>query len=118
MAFRDPDADVTAFHAHVYFRSETRELAAALREALRALPGVKLEIHSMADGPRGPHGAPMFGADIPKADLPKVLGFLMLNHGSLPVLIHPVTNNELLDHTHHALWLGERQPLDLLKLVY
>ena len=59
----------------------------------------------------------MFGVDIPHADLPEVLGFLMLNHGPHPVLVHPVTANEVMDHTHHALWLGPPQPLDLAKLV-
>ena len=60
--------------------------------------------------------APMFGVDIPIADLPAVLAHLMVNHGPLQVLIHPVTDDELMDHTHHALWLGQPQPLNLAVL--
>jgi DOPA 4,5-dioxygenase len=46
-----------------------------------------------------------------------VLSFLMINHGPHPVLIHPVTDNEILDHSHHALWLGPPQPLNLAELL-
>jgi aromatic ring-cleaving dioxygenase len=111
---RDPTSEISEFHAHVYFTPETRPHAARLRE--RLLENESLKIYTMSDGPRGPHLVTMFGVDIPKAELPEVLGFLMLNHGDLPVLIHPVTANEVEDHTIHALWLGPPQPLDLGKL--
>lgn len=111
---------VTEFHAHVYYMNGpggTRESAAALREALQAMAGGRLKCHTLSDGPRGPHVMPMFGADIPAADLPEVLAYLMQAHGPHPVLIHPVTGNELMDHTHHASWIGPTQPLDLKVLV-
>lgn len=112
--FRDPHQDVREFHAHVYFSPESKGLAARLRERLIERGG--LTVYTLSDGPRGPHLVTMFGVDIPKPDLPEVLGFLMLNHGDLPVLIHPVTDDEVKDHTIHALWLGPAQPLDLSKL--
>ncbi len=111
---RDPGQDITEFHAHVYFTPGSRPHAARLRESL--LKNAALKIYTLSDGPRGPHLVTMFGVDIPKAHLPAVLGFLMLNHGDLAVLIHPVTANEVEDHTIHALWLGPPQPLDLSKL--
>jgi DOPA 4,5-dioxygenase len=107
---------IEAFHAHVYFASETRASAVALRERLSAAAGGRLVVHPIADGPRGPHVSAMFGVDIPRGDLPEILGFLMLNHGPHSVLVHPVTGHELMDHTHHALWLGLPQPLDLGRL--
>ena len=115
-AYRDPATVVHEFHAHVYFAPETRESAVALREHLSGLAGGRLVVHSVADGSRGPHVTRMFGVDIAIADLPEVLGFLMLNHGPHSVLVHPVTDSELMDHTHHALWLGVPQPLDLSRL--
>ncbi len=111
---RDPGQDITQFHAHVYFAPATRLHAATLRERLLENPALK--VHTLSDGARGPHLVTMFGVDIPKAQVPEVLGFLMLNHGDLPVLIHPVTANEVEDHTIHALWLGPPQRLDLSKL--
>lgn len=105
------------FHAHVYYSRETRTSAEALRQRLVELGGGRLTLYTLSDGPRGPHVMPMFGVDIPHDDLPRVLGYLMRHHGPHAVLIHPVTGNELLDHTHHALWLGPPQPLDLSCLV-
>ncbi len=108
---------VEEFHAQIYYQPATRESAALLREALLAMAGARLRVYTLSDGPRGPHVTAMFGVDIPAADLPEVLGFLMQRHGPHAVLIHPVTGNELMDHTHHALWLGQPQPLDLARLV-
>lgn len=105
------------FHAHVYYTPDTRASAVDLREALASAAGGRLTRYTLSDGPRGPHVTPMFGVDIPRDDLPEVLELLMRSHGPHPILIHPVTGNELLDHTHHALWLGPPQPLDLGKLV-
>jgi DOPA 4,5-dioxygenase len=108
---------ISEFHAHVYYTGETRASASALSGALSSLAGGRLKFSTLSDGPRGPHVTPMFGVDIPAADLPEVLAYLMTRHGPHAVLIHPVTGNELLDHTHHALWLGMPQPLDLAKLA-
>lgn len=115
-AYRAP-GEVREFHAHIYYTAGTRAAAAALREALLGMAGGRLTIYTLSEGPRGPHVTPMFGVDIPTADLPEILAFLMLNHGPLQVLVHPVTDNEVMDHSHHALWLGERQPIDLAVLA-
>ena len=115
-SFRDL-ALVKEFHAHVYYTDGTREAAALLREQLMTMAGGRLTIYTLSDGPRGPHVTPMFGVDIPLADLPEILAFLMLNHGPLQVLVHPVTDNEVMDHSHHALWLGQPQPINLARLI-
>lgn len=107
---------VQEFHAHIYYAPETRASAASLREKLVSHPR-GLSVYTLSDGPRGPHVKPMFGVDIPLDAMSDVLGFLMINHGPHSVLIHPVTGNELLDHTHHALWLGHPEPLNLAILV-
>jgi DOPA 4,5-dioxygenase len=31
----------------------------------------------------------------------------------LVVFVHPLTDNELLDHTDRAMWMGQVRPLDL-----
>ncbi len=109
--------NVKMFHAHVYYEASTRASADALRNHLIEISRGRLEIHTLSDGPRGPHVTPMFGVDIPAEALAEILGVLMTRHGPHSVLIHPVTGNELLDHTHHALWLGQPQPLNLAVLV-
>ena len=104
---------VQEFHAHVYYDMATRGSASAMRDRMVGMAGSRLKVYTLSDGPRGPHVMPMFGVDIPRSDLPEVLSYLMMHHGPHAVLIHPVTDDELKDHTHHALWLGERQPLNL-----
>ena len=107
---------VQEFHAHVYYEAATRESAVALRTKIEGMAGGRLKVYTLSDGPRGPHVTPMFGVDIPKLDLPDLLAFLMIHHGAHAVLIHPVTDDEVKDHTHHALWLGVAQPLNLAAL--
>lgn len=116
MSFIDAGSFVREFHAHIYYTAATRQSALALREHLATMAGGRLKIYTPSDGPRGPHVTPMFGVDIPVPDLPEILGFLMLNHGGHSVLIHPETDHAILDHSHHALWLGPPQPIDLARL--
>lgn len=104
---------INEYHAHIYFQPSTRGTAEALYAQIGELFGDKIHRNSIADGPRGPHVQNMFGLDIPKAYFEPLLEFLIVNHGRHSVLFHPVTGNELLDHTHHALWLGAPQALDL-----
>ena len=112
-----PSGDVKTFHAHVYYEVLTRSSAEALRNHLMEISRGRLEIHTLTDGPCGPHVTAMSVVDIPAETLPEILGVLMTRHGPHAVLIHPVTGNELLDHTHHALWLGQPPPLNLAVLV-
>ncbi|ODQ80952.1 hypothetical protein BABINDRAFT_46552 [Babjeviella inositovora NRRL Y-12698] len=61
----------------------------------------------------GPHPITMFTTELhtPEA-FARVVPFYQLHHGELSVLIHPISGKgDLLDHTKHALWLGEKQPL-------
>lgn len=60
----------------------------------------------------GPHVTQFWEVDVCRPEVfISVLSWFQLNHGKLSVLIHPQTGNDLLDHTEHALWLGEKLPL-------
>jgi DOPA 4,5-dioxygenase len=39
--------------------------------------------------------------------------WLSLNRQGLVVLIHPLTGDDLADHTEHAIWMGAVRPLDV-----
>ncbi|EGV63184.1 hypothetical protein PSN45_004540 [Yamadazyma tenuis] len=60
----------------------------------------------------GPHPTQFWEVDVCRPEIfIRVLSWFQLNHGSLSVLIHPQSGDDLLDHTNRALWLGDKLPL-------
>ena len=104
------------WHAHVYFDAHLRGSALRLREAIATLTEPGLTLGTVNEGPRGPHLAPSYEIAFPTAALGRVVAWLAFNHGEHSVLLHPLTDDEVLDHTARAFWLGERLPLDVKKL--
>jgi len=103
--------DIHGYHAHVYFDSSTRELALRLRERIGAEFDVQLgRVH---DRPVGPHPRAMYQVAFEPAQFARIVPWLMLHREGLDVLVHPETGHERADHTRHALWLGDKQPLDV-----
>ncbi len=106
----DP-AVIEGYHAHVYYGVSSRPAAASLREQLEAAFDVAMG--RWRDEPVGPHPLPMYQVAFAAAEFPRVVPWLMLNRGELTILVHPRTGDELADHAHHALWLGEKLELNL-----
>ena len=108
----DSSPTVTGYHAHVYYWDAAERAAAGrLREALAARFPVRLG--RWRDAPVGPHPRPMYQVAFAAAEFGRIVPWLMLNHGTLSVFIHPETGDDVADHSTHALWLGERLDLDL-----
>ena len=105
------DEAPTDFHAHIYFTDETRASALALRERLLNTTEFCVDVRPTRDRPIGPHPQPMFNVHVDDGNFAAFVHWLMRNHGPHPVLIHPVTGDDLRDHTHHAMWLGPALPL-------
>ena len=104
------------YHAHVYYAAEERAKAADLRRRLRAAkPGDPLAairfVGELRDHKVGPHTIPQFEIHFDKRLLP-VLEPELARSG-LRVLIHPLTLDDLGDHTHLARWIGEPVELDV-----
>jgi len=99
------------FHAHVYFEpGVTEDAAAQLRARVAvAFPGALLGRWHAA--PVGPHTRPMYQIAFPVELFSALVPWLMLNRDGLTVLLHPETGDNPADHTIHAAWLGEKQPL-------
>jgi DOPA 4,5-dioxygenase len=102
---------IADYHAHVYYCPETREEAASLRRELEARFAVRLG--RWHEAPVGPHTRSMYQVAFAPAELARLLPWLMLNRGSLDILVHPETGDDLADHTAHAAWLGQKLPLQL-----
>ena len=105
---------VKGYHAHVYFDAATRPDAERLRDTLVSMFAVKLGV--FADEPRGPHPVPQFNVIFDLPEFQNIVPWLMLNHGDLNVLVHPLTESNYDDHTKYAVWLGNPVPLKLERL--
>lgn len=55
----------------------------------------------------------MFEIHIPASEIDAIMLVIDELRQGLPVLIHPVQENELKAHTCNARWLGKKLPLDL-----
>ncbi|MZR29131.1 DOPA 4,5-dioxygenase family protein [Sneathiella litorea] len=108
---QDMDRGITGYHAHIYFRPETKPAAAAVREQLGAMFDVALG--RWHDKPVGPHPISMYQVAFATREFEKIVPWLMLNRQGLDILVHPETGNDLEDHRDHALWLGEKLTLNL-----
>jgi DOPA 4,5-dioxygenase len=106
---------VDGYHAHVYFDSESEAEAADLREALDRR--FEVTLGRWHHKPVGPHTAWMYQVAFGVDQFPVVVPFLALNHGSLSVLIHPMSGDSVADHLDHALWLGERLSINSAALT-
>ena len=101
---------IRGFHAHVYFSQATLDQARALCSQAAALFDVTQgRVH---ERPIGPHldwscqlafAPPVFGQLIP---------WLAMHRAGLVVFVHPISDNELIDHRDRSLWMGDIRPLN------
>jgi branched-chain amino acid aminotransferase len=104
------------WHAHIYYASEDRGRAAAFRERLRGLKESgqapsPLFIGELRDHKVGPHPVPQFEIHFTKDLVPKVKD--IARDSGLTTLVHPLTYDDLADHTQLGLWIGAPIELDL-----
>ncbi|MCG9891547.1 MAG: 4,5-dioxygenase [Thermosynechococcaceae cyanobacterium MS004] len=104
-------SEISSYHAHVYYEPTTRQSAEHLRENL----GDRFEVTlgRWHDSLVGPHTQSMYQVAFAVEQFNQVLPWLMLNRKGLNILVHPNTGNAVADHTEHALWLGNRLPINL-----
>lgn len=107
------------YHAHIYYDEASRPLAQTVHHVLRerqASGGLAqlLFVGSLRDGKAGPHPLSQFEIHFTADALPGVREFLRAS--GLRALIHPLTDDDLADHTRLAEWLGEPLELDLSTL--
>ncbi len=111
---KDPNK-ISKYHAHVYYDSNTREVAARVRKGLEPFDA---KLGSWHDEPVGPHTKGMYQVEFLPKEFEKIVPWLMLNREGLDVLVHPSTNSGdgYGDHTARALWLGN--PLEINKNAF
>ncbi|PZQ20682.1 MAG: aromatic ring-opening dioxygenase [Sphingopyxis macrogoltabida] len=103
----DPDAP---FHAHIYYDPAERPAAAALREAFGRDAAI-LFVGAMADGAAGPHPIAQYEVHFRARSRDAVAA--VIGAAGLRALIHPLTDDDLADHTSLAQWIGAPVDLDV-----
>ncbi|HEU4779870.1 MAG TPA: DOPA 4,5-dioxygenase family protein [Steroidobacteraceae bacterium] len=109
---RDPKAP---YHAHIYYDRDTWDSARQLHQELSdmlvsgTLANLVL-VGKMYDRGVGPHPKPQFEIQFLASAVPEITRILEAT--GLVALIHPLTDDDLADHTTLAQWLGEPLPLD------
>lgn len=108
--------DIKAYHAHLYYDDQegcllAKKIAGELSSKFDVLVG---RFHEKKVGPH-----PMWSVQIAfKAELfDKVIPWLALNRGELDVFFHPLSGNELYDHTQGVAWLGKSHELDIRQFL-
>lgn len=102
-------------HAHIYFDDSSLVAARRLHEELNhmlasgSLPDLVL-VGKMFMEPVGPHPTPQFEIHFLESALPQVERLLRAT--GLRCLLHPLTDDDLADHTTLATWIGDPLPLD------
>jgi len=104
------------YHAHIYYSAGERAAAEALREEfvrLEAAAGAPhiLFVGRLTDAPAGPHPLPQYEVHFRERSLPAVIA--AIEASGLTALVHPLTDDDLADHTSLARWLGAPLALDL-----
>jgi aromatic ring-cleaving dioxygenase len=100
------------YHAHIYYdpartRAAAERVCAALDEKFR------VEIDGFRDAPVGPHPISNVLAIFEPDQFERVLPYLMLNRAGLDILVHPLTEDAVEDHSSYAIWLGNPVELKL-----
>lgn len=102
---------IKGYHAHVYYDASTIDQARALCEEAAHRFGISMgRVHERPVGPHPDWSCQLaFGPEL----LGIVLPWLVISRHGLVIFLHPDTGNDLLDHTDHAIWMGEIRPLNL-----
>ncbi|QCB55514.1 aromatic ring-opening dioxygenase [Sphingopyxis sp. PAMC25046] len=96
------------YHAHIYYDLAERPAAAALRDDFTRDPAI-LFVGAMTDRAVGPHPIAQYEVHFLARSQDAVIA--AIEPTGLRALVHPLTDDDLADHTSLARWIGE--PIDL-----
>ena len=98
------------FHAHIYYSDAERPAAERLRAQFSARSEI-LFVGQMTDRGVGPHPIPQFEVHFIEDGRADVIA--AIEASGLRALVHPLTEDDLADHTRLAHWIGEPLELDV-----
>lgn len=101
------------YHAHIYYAPDERPAAAALRDAFGEDEAI-LFVGAMTDAGVGPHPVAQYEVHFLGRSVGAVVAAIEAT--GLRALVHPLTDDDLADHTTLAHWVGAPVELDLTVL--
>jgi aromatic ring-cleaving dioxygenase len=107
------------YHAHIYYSAGERPAAEALREDFISLRAAGSSPHilfvgRLTDKRAGPHPIAQYEIHFLEGSLAGVISAIQTS--GLRALVHPLTDDDMADHTTLAHWIGEPLDLDLTVL--
>lgn len=102
------------YHAHIYYSDDERLAAEVLRAEFAAGRPKVLYVGRMTGRGVGPHPMPQFEIHFHEQSRSEVVE--AIEGSGLRALVHPLTDDDLADHTTLAEWIGERLELDVTVL--
>jgi len=101
------------YHAHIYYSADERGRAERLRQDFQD-NGDILFVGRMTDAGVGPHPIPQYEIHFAERSRADVIEAIAAS--GLRALVHPLTDDDLADHTTLAHWIGEPVELDVTVL--
>ena len=98
------------YHAHIYYSDDERPVASTLRDTFSGAHEI-LFVGQMTDRGVGPHPIPQYEVHFLEHSRDRVIA--AIEASGLRALVHPLTDDDLADHTTLAHWIGEPLELDL-----
>ena len=107
------------YHAHIYYDAGQRDRAEALRQRFMTMTGPGAEpqvvfVGQLRDGKAGPHPVSQYEIHFLQSELAGLMP--VIEASGLRALVHPLTDDDLADHTSLGHWIGEPLELDLTTL--
>ncbi|MBD59695.1 MAG: 4,5-dioxygenase [Citromicrobium sp.] len=99
------------FHAHIYFDPRQIEQAQELARQANALTGCG--VGRFHEKPVGPHPRGSCQLSMTKDQFAVFAPWAVTARGTLTIFAHGLSGSDLADHTHHVVWFGPSEPLDL-----
>ncbi len=116
--FESMSTDTQLFHAHIYFNEHEVLSAHKLRSGILETLFDSIEMVGPLElGLRGPHTLPMFEIHFYRKHLADIAHYINTHRSHHSVLIHPVSGNDIQDHSpKNVRWLGRRVKLSMENL--
>ena len=107
--------DNAPWHAHIYYDAAERDAAETLRATFAGMmvddAAPVLFVGRMTDAPVGPHPIPQFEIHFAEPGASAIVA--AIERSGLRALVHPLTDDDVADHTTLGHWIGEPLELDV-----